>query len=416
MGFEYDLARAFAGYLGVDLEIRVPGWNRLFDALLSGEGDIIAAGIARTGERLALADFSDSYMPVRQQVIVHKNNYTIETVHDLAGCTIHVRQGTAYEKRLQAIQKEGIAFTIVSHRDIPTEELIRLVAEKQIQVTVANSNIALLNRRYYPDIKIAFPIEDEQHLAWAVRRKDKALAAEINAFLKAVKDNGNLEKIYNQYYAAVDAFDYVDLKTFHQRMETRLPEYSRTIRSQAEKFDFDWRLIAAMIYQESHFDPAAVSHTGVMGIMQLSENTALALGVTDRMDPFQSIRGGVRYLDQLRARFEDIEDPRTRLLFALAGYNIGYCHVRDAQELARRLGLGGNSWQDMKTTLPLLQLSEYYATTPNGYARGKEPVEFVEKVLSYYDILKQKEVEFNKTDAAPPPDVSPPAGVPEPSA
>ena len=396
MGFEYELAKAFADYLGVGIEVRIPGWNNLFESLLAGEGDLIAAGIAITPERQALCAFSDSYMPVQQQVILNKSNNLIKTIDDLAGYTIHVRQGTAYEKRLRKLQRQGLKLTILSHLDITTEELIQLVAARQIPVTIANSNIALLNRRYYPDIKIAFPIGEELRLAWAVRKIDINLLAEINRFLETIKKNGTLGKIYNRYYATVNEFDYVDLKKFHRRLKTRLPEFKDIIEQEAEKYGFDWRLIAAVIYQESHFNPFATSHTGVKGIMQLTELTAAELGVEDRFDPSESIRGGVQYLAKMRGRFSHIKDPLTRLQFMLASYNIGYGHVRDAQQLARQLGLDETSWQDLKTVLPLLRNKKYYAQTDYGYARGNEAVRYVQRVMLYYDILKNRALELKR--------------------
>lgn len=396
MGFEYELAKAFADYLGVGIEVRTPGWNKLFKSLLAGKGDLIAAGIAITPEREALCAFSDSYMPVQQQVILNKSNNIIKTIDGLAGYTIHVRQGTAYEKRLKTLQSQGLRLTILSHMDITTEELIQLVAARQIPVTIANSNIALLNRRYYPDIKIAFPIGDEQHLAWAVRKKDINLLNEINRFLKTAGKNGTLKKIYNRYYASVNDFDYVDLKKFHRRLKTRLPEFRDIIEQEADKYGFDWRLIAAVIYQESHFNPFATSHTGVKGIMQLTELTADELGVDDRFDAAESIRGGVRYLAKMRGRFGYIKDPLTRLQFMLASYNIGYGHVLDAQKLAREMGLDENAWQDMKTVLPLLRNKKYYAATDYGYARGNEAVRYVQRVMLYYDILKNRALELKR--------------------
>lgn len=395
MGFEYDLAKAFADYLGVGLDIRLPGWDRLFESLLSGEGDLIAAGLTRTRDRETLVAFSNSYLSVQQQVIVHKNNYNVRAIADLAGYTIHVRQGTTYEERLKEIQRQGLKFTIVAHRDMLTEELIRLVAVRQIPITIADSNIALLNRRYYPDAKIAFALSDEEPLAWALRPQDGGLRKAVNDFLKSARENGTLEKIYNQYYSSVNVFDYVDLKKFHRRLETLLPKYLDTIKDEAKKHDFDWRLIAAVIYQESHFNPFAISHTGVKGLMQLTDATALELGVTDRLDPMQSIKGGVKYLARLRGRFKKIANPHTRRLFTLASYNIGYGHVRDAQQIARDLGLNPNSWQALATTLPLLQDRKYYTRTRYGYARGRESVEYVNRVMTYYDILRQKSLGTN---------------------
>lgn len=393
MGFEYDLARAFADYLGVKLAVVTPGWSRLLDSLNNRQGDFIAAGMTRTHEREKIACFSNSYLPVQQKIIIHKTNRTITGPNDLNGKIIHIREGTSYQQRLEQLQAGGIEPIMVLHKDIATEELIQKVAEKKIAVTVADSNIAFLNRRYYPDVKIAFPIEKEQHLGWAVRRGDKRLLNKINNFFKQIKQDGTYDKIYNRYYSAVDTFDYVDLKTFHERIYTRLPAYRSIIQQQAEKYGFDWRLIAAVIYQESHFDPLARSHTEVRGIMQLTQTTAKEMGVTNRFDPLQSIRGGVKYLSKMRGHFDNIEDPHTRLLFGLASYNIGYGHVRDAQQIAREMGMDPTNWASLKKTLPLLRNRKYYQHTSHGYARGTEPVRYVERILTYYDILKQKAVD-----------------------
>ncbi|MFO8049366.1 MAG: membrane-bound lytic murein transglycosylase MltF [Desulfosudaceae bacterium] len=390
MGFEYDLLQAFADFLEVGLEVKTPGWSRLLDLVNTGRGDIIAAGMTATKARREKVDFSNGYLPVQQQVIVHKFNYAINTMADLAGRTIHVRQGTSYQDRLESLQQEGLEITITLHEDLPTEELIQRVADKTIEVTIADSNIALLNRRYYPDIKIAFPISEKQSLAWAVGRGDNDLRAEINRFFNEIKRDGTFGKLYEKYYLGVEIFDYVDIKKFHLRMETRLPRYEKLIRSEAEKHGFDWRLIAAVIYQESHFDPYAVSHTGVKGIMQLTLPTSREMGVDNRLDPRKSIKGGVRYLARMFAWFETVPDPRDRLRLALASYNIGYGHVRDAQKIAADRGLPPDKWSSLEKTLPPLRNRKYYKTTRYGYARGTEPVRYVQQIMLYYDILKQK--------------------------
>lgn len=404
LGFEYDLAKAFADYLGVELKIVTPGWSQLFYSLNCGQGDFIAAGMTRTPEREQQVSFAQSYLSVRQKIIVHKGNQKIRKPADLDGQIVHIRGDTSYEQRLKQLQGQGINLIVALHKDVATEELIQKVADKKIDVTVSDSNIAVLNRRYYPDIKIAFPIEKEQHLAWAVRKGDDRLLRAINKFFDQIKKDGTYNRIYERYYSAVDAFDYVDLKIFHKRIDTRLPAYQSLIQKQAVKYGFDWRLIAAVIYQESHFDPLARSFTDVRGIMQLTQETAEEMGVTNRFDPRQSIQGGVKYLAKMRDRFDDIKDPHTRLLFGLASYNIGYSHVRDAQKIAREMDMDPTTWAAMKEALPLLRNRIYYRRTSHGYARGTEPVQYVDRILTYYDILKKKAVrhtarsDINKND------------------
>ena len=390
MGFEYDLAQAFAHDLGLSLQIRTPGWSELIPSLQKKNGHFIAAGMTITEKRQEEVDFSIPYMDVQQMVVVHKDAHSIQDLDDLSGMTIHVRKHTSYQQRLEELQEEGVDMKLKVHTNMPTEEFIRLVANKDIQATVADSNIAQLNRRYYPDIRIAFPISEKQSLGWAVRKQDQALLHAINDFLISAQNDGTFARIYQKYYANVAIFDYLDLKKFHQRLTTRLPDYQETIKEEASQFGFDWRLIAAVIYQESHFDPQATSYTGVQGLMQVTQDTAQEMGITNRQDPEQSIHAGVKYLSRLYARFEEISNQEQRLRFALASYNIGYGHVRDAQRLAQKQGLDPNKWSSLLTTLPQLRQSKYYTQTRYGYARGTEPVRYIKRIFAYYDILRQK--------------------------
>lgn len=183
-------------------------------------------------------------------------------------------------------------------------------------------------------------------------------------------------------------FDYIDLKRFHQKIKTKLPKYEKIIKQEASKYGLDWTLIAAVMYQESHFNPKARSYTGVRGLMQLTLPTARELGVKNRLDPVQSIQGGVKYLKKLWERFEDVHGP-DRILFTLASYNVGYGHVRDAQMLATLQGLDMKTWASVEQCLPLLMDEEYYRQTKYGYARGTEPVKYVKRIIAYYDILRK---------------------------
>ena len=391
MGFEYDLAKAFSDYLGVSLNVITSHWEKLFDVLNGGGGDFIAASLTITPSREKLIDFSDEYLAIQQQAVIHTSNYKTRKIEDLKGKTIHVRRGTSYEERLNELKGEGLDITIQLHEDTPTEELIRMVAEKEIEVTIADSNVAFLNRRYYPDVKIAFPIEEQQSLAWAVKKGEAGLQKAINEFLKKIKEDGTFAKIYEKYYANVEIFDYVDLKKYHRRLKTRLPKYKEIIKRAAEKHGFDWRLIAAMVYQESHFNPRAKSFTGVRGMMQLTLETAKEIGIKNRLDPKQSIMGGVKYLKELYERYDGAKDP-DRVLITLASYNVGHGHILDAQKIAKERNLDPNSWSSLEVILPLLRYRKYYKKTKNGYCRGTEPVRYVNRILTYYDILKREAI------------------------
>jgi membrane-bound lytic murein transglycosylase F len=389
MGFEYDLAKAFADYLGVDLLVKTTPWVDMIDALDKGEGDFIAASLTVTPSREEHVDFSNEYLSIQQRVIIHDDNYAIRELANLRGKTIHIRRGTSYEERLQELKEEGFDIKVTLYDDTPTEELIRRVANKKIEITIADSNIALLNRRYYPEVKIGIPIEEPQSLAWAVKKGDKALLTTINAFFEAIKTDGMFRHIYDMYYRNVEIFDRFDVKKFHERINTRLPRYKAIIKRAAKKYGFDWRLIVAIMYQESHFDPKAKSHRGVRGLMQLTESTAKEMGVTNRLDAQQSIMGGVKYLKKLYQRYDEAQDL-DRMLITLAGYNVGPRHVSDAQRIARKKGLDPYKWSSLEKTLPLLCYEKYMKTSKFGYCRGTEPVRYVNRILLYYDILKRQ--------------------------
>jgi len=391
MGFEYELARKFSDYLGVELNIVTPRWDNLIKSLNSGKGDFIAASMTVTPSRENLVDFSVSYLDIQQHVIVHKSNYRIKAIGDLEGKTVHVRQGTSYEERLRELKEQGLDLNIKLHDDTPTDELIKMVAEREIDITIADSNVALLNRRYYPDVRMLFSISEPQHIGWAVKKGEKALLDQINRFFEKMKQEHRLARIYKKYYSAVEVFDYVDLKKYHHRLNTRLPKYEEIIKKTSKKHGFDWRFIAAVIYQESHLDPKARSNTGVRGIMQLTQTTAKEMGIKNRLDPAQSINGGVKYLKKLYDRYKNIQGF-DRMLFTLAGYNVGPGHILDARKIARQKGLDPNRWSSLEQTLPLLRQPKFYKDTTYGYCRGTEPVRFVHRVLTYYDIIKRESI------------------------
>ena len=399
MGFEYDLASAFADFLGVRLKLEVSdSWDQMLFSLTKGAAEVMAASTTTTPSRSKVAVFSNGYLAVQQMVITHKKNREIKTVDDLEGKRIHVHRGTSYEERLRTLKRTGLDVEITVHDDVSTEELIQDVAEGKIGVTIADSNVALLNRRYYPDIRIAFPIEKPQYLAWAVKKGETALLDKINAFLDKTRQDGTLKEIHNRYYAYVERFDHLDIKEFQRRIETRLPRYEKTIKKAAEAYGFDWRLIAALVYQESQFNPWAKSFSGVRGLMQLTLPTAREMGIKRRLDPEQSVMGGVRYLRKIYDLYNKAPEP-DRTLIALAAYNVGKGHVLDARRLAEKMDLDPNRWSSLEKTLPLLRQRKYYKKSRFGYCRGSEPVFHVQSILTYYDILKREAIEYAMKDA-----------------
>ena len=373
MGFEYDLAKAFADHLGVLLELKVAErWEGMIPDIQTGEADMIAADLTVTAKRLRQVAFSDGYLTTRQQIITNRYHPDIRGPSDLEDRMVHVRRGTSYQERLEEMKAAGLNVNIRLHVDVPTEELIRQVAMGDIGITLADEHIAQLNRHYYPRARIVSPVSETQAIGWAVHKKAGKLRREMNRFFKQIKENGTYTEIYNRYFSNLEMFDYVDVRSYHRRLRTRLPSYQAIVEEAALLNNFDWRLIAAQMYQESHFNPAARSHAGAYGLMQLTRQTAESLGVTDILDPLQNIQAGVLHLKMLYDFFSNAPEP-DRMYIALAAYNVGQGHLRDARDLARRFNLDPNRWASLEQTLPLLRYRKYYKHARYGYCGGPSP-------------------------------------------
>jgi membrane-bound lytic murein transglycosylase F len=399
MGFEFEMARAFAEYLGVRLRVKVVDrWENMVAALNKGSAAFIAANTPITPKWQTEVAFSDGYMEVAQQIIAHRKNSGIKKAADLSGKTVDVRKGTAYQQRLMELRDQGIDLAIRLHDDLPTEELIQKVADEEIDFTIANSNIISINRRNFPGVVPTGSINNSLQLSWAVHPKSVELLERVNAFLKEIKKSGKFESIYNKYYGDTEDFDYVDLKAFHQRVKTNLSRYSPFIKAAAKKHGFDWRLIAAQIYQESHLNPWAKSQAGARGLMQILPSTGTSLGIHDLFDPVQNINAGVLHLKNLFEHF-DTAKGRDRLLIALAAYNIGQGHIHDARKLAQKKGLDPNKWESLSKTLPLLRYKKYYKHTKYGFCRGNEPIRYIKQIMIYYDVLKRQGFEYKTAQA-----------------
>jgi len=252
-------------------------------------------------------------------------------------------------------------------------------------------------------LRVAFDIGEKQELAWALpKTDDNSLYLEVQKFFKKIKENGELTRLIERNYGHVEDFDYVGTKIFRRHIETRLPRYQALFESAAARYNFDWRLIAAMGYQESHWDPDAVSPTGVRGIMMLTQKTAKDLNIKDRLDPRSSISGGTKYFKQTHQRINKKIPEPDRTWMAMAAYNVGYSHLQDARKITRKLKKDPNRWIDVKQALPLLAKKKWYKQTRYGYARGWEPVQYVENIRSYYDILKW--VDEGSIEATPTPE------------
>ncbi|MBI1425413.1 MAG: membrane-bound lytic murein transglycosylase MltF [Gammaproteobacteria bacterium] len=388
-GLEYQLLKRFAKHLGVKLVITVPdNLNDILEDISKGNADIAAAGLTVTKEREKSVRFSPAYQTITQELVYNVNKTRPKNLDDLDDGTLEVVAQSSHAERLQELKSEHQDLSWVENQNADSTELLSLVSEGLIDYTVADSNEVAINRRFYPELKVAFEISKPQELAWAFpKTQDTSLYDAASKFMTELKESGELDRILKSNYQHASNFDYTGTNSFLGQIHNRLPAYRNYFEEAAKAYNLDWRLLAALSYQESHWRPHAVSYTGVRGIMMLTQATAKHLGVEERTDARESILGGARYLRYLIDKLpDDIKEP-DRTWIAVAAYNVGYGHVEDARAITDTLGNNPHKWIDIKASLPYLAKRKWYKQTEHGYARGWEPVRYVENIRSYYDIL-----------------------------
>jgi membrane-bound lytic murein transglycosylase F len=389
-GFEYELVKRFADDLGLKLEIETAdNLDELFNRLNQSNGPALAAaGLVGSPGRQGQARFSSAYLDVIPQIIYRNGQQRPSRPGDLVGKRILVLKGSSHAEQLRALQLEVPDLAFEESAAVEVVDLLRMVDEGQIDLTLVDSNELAMNQVYFPNVRVAFDLGDTQHLGWAVAPgEDNSLLDEVNAFIARAHANGTLQRLKQRYYGHVDVLGYVGAYTFAKHLQQRLPRYEAFFRQAAQTHGVDWRLLAAIGYQESLWQPTATSKTGVRGLMMLTLRTAQAMGVSDRLDPRQSIEGGAKYIVHVKSQLpESIQEP-DRTWFALAAYNVGGGHLEDARKLTEAEGLDPNRWLDVQKILPRLAQKQWYSKTRHGYARGGEPVHFVRNIRRYYDIL-----------------------------
>jgi len=389
-GFEYELVQRFADDLGVKLQIETAdNLDDLFNQLGQPNGPVLAAaGLVSSEQRKQQVRFSHPYLEVTPQIIYRNGKPRPTDAGDLVGKRILVLKGSSHAEQLAELKKQYPALQYEESDQVEVVDLLRMVDEGQIDLTLVDSNEVAMNQVYFPNVRVAFDLGDGRDQRWAVAAgDDNSLLNEINEFIDKVHKNGTLQRLKDRYYGHVDVLGYVGAYTFAQHLQQRLPRYENHFKTSAKKEQVDWRLLAAIGYQESMWQAEVTSKTGVRGLMMLTQRTAQAMGVSNRLDPRQSIEGGAKYFMHVKKELDDdIEEP-DRTWFALAAYNVGSGHLDDARKLAKREGLNPNKWLDVKKMLPRLSQKQWYSKTRYGYARGGEPVHFVANIRRYYDIL-----------------------------
>lgn len=389
-GFEYALIREFASHLGVELR---PMFPRTIEALLHATEHsavhMAAAGLAITPARERRVRFSIPYEFVTEQVIYRRGSARPRSFDDIAAGDLHVVAGSSHDEHLaelRAAQQPALSWQ--THDDISPERLLSEVDLGNFRLTLADSHTAALSRRVFQHTAVAFDLTESQPLGWAFSRSgDDSLLDAANAFLQLIHQDGRLERLRARYFGHSDRLNFVDTREFWRHVRNRLPQFRAHFEQASQLTGIDWRLLAAIGYQESHWRADAVSPTGVRGIMMLTQSTAQQMGISDRNDPQQSIDGGARYLRVVEKKIpERIREPN-RLWLTLAGYNIGFGHLEDARILTERDGASPDLWFEVKQRLPLLADKAHYQTVKHGFARGQEAVDYVDKIRNYYDLL-----------------------------
>lgn len=399
-GFEYELAKKYADYLNVDLKI-VPSYSldELFIKLNTGEVDLLAAGLSVTDKRLSRFHFAPSYAQVSQKLVFKQGNIRPRKISDLSG-DLMVTASSSHAEHLLALKQVNPDLNWVETAEFDREELLTKLLNDEIYYTIVDSNTLAINRRYYPEISVGFTIKKAEPLAWMIsKNSDDAILASLVEFFGQVHHNGTLLALDDKYYGHIEKFNYVETRTFIKAVETKLPEYKALFEKYSQ--EIDWRLLAAISYQESHWRPHARSHTGVRGMMMLTLATAKQMGIKSRLDAEQSIRGGSKYFKRMIAKMPDRIPSPDRIWFALASYNVGFGHLNDARIITQQQGGDPDRWVEVKTRLPLLQQKKYYKKTKYGYARGSEPVHYVDNIRRYYDTLTWLDVKSKESIQEP---------------
>ena len=390
VGFEHDMVLAFAEYLGVKVKfITKESTAEIISAIRNGKAHIAAAGLTKTKERSGQFLFGPVYQKVQQQVICRNGGKQPKNINGLSGVQILVPKNTSYEERLIQLKQKYKKLEWQTSAGLTSEILLEQVWSKNLDCTVADSNIVAINRRYYPELSVRFNLAKPEPLAWLMSPRAELLQQEINKWFNKFKKTGKLSELDNRYYGFIEIFDYVDTRAFVRSIKDVLPLYQDMFKKAATKNDLEWMQIAAQAYQESHWRANAKSPTGVRGIMMLTLNTAKGLGIKNRLDPAQSINGGARYYADLYKRLPESIKAPDRSWYALAAYNIGMGHIYDARTLARQLKKNPDLWQEFSEVLPLLSNKNYYPSLKYGYARGREPVRYVQRIRDYQDILQK---------------------------
>lgn len=393
-GFEYDLAKAYSEYLGVKLELVLPSsFSGLFTTMQNRDAHIAGAMLTATDDRKQTFNFSSPYLHTTTALIYRttQGKPSPKNLEDLISRNkkLMVIANSSHSELLNNLAKEHPELKWEESTELSAVELLEKVHTKEIDYTITDAIAFDAQQTFFPGLNKAFDLDDEQPLAWMLQpHSDNSLLDSVNRFLALEKTQKLIQELKVKYFQRSNRLNFYDTTTFREDMQTRFPKIEQYFFMAEQETEIDWQLLAAIAYQESHWNPDAVSPTGVKGIMMLTNAAAKEVEVTDRTDPMQSIIGGAHYLVSVMKKIPDRIPQPDHTWFALAGYNVGYGHLEDARVLTSRAGLNPDKWDDVKKHLPLLTQEKYYSTVRYGYARGYEPVHYVSNIRKYIELLQ----------------------------
>lgn len=393
-GFEYQLLKQFADKLGKELEIvTASSIKEVFAMLDKQQVHLAAAGLPITREGGKRFAFTTPYAEIAQQVVYRVGNKRPRKVADLVAKEIVVVADSVHASTLATLQKKypGIHWREVQNSDYI--DVLEHIEGGDADYTIMGSNEFKLHRGFFPRVKEAFQLGDPETIAWALPKAfdNGQLHRAANAFFKDIQETGQLAVLKERFFGQAAHVSQVAANEFSKNIERRLPRHVEAIKATAKDFNMDWNLLAAISYQESAWDSRARSHTGVRGLMMLTLPTAKEVGVDNRLDPVQSLRGGATYYQSIKRRLPERIGEPDRSWMALAAYNVGIGHLHDARILTEKRGYDPDLWFDVKNNLPLLAQRDWYSQTRHGYARGHEPVTYVQNIRHYYNVLRWDE-------------------------
>lgn len=401
IGYQYELVNEYAKHLNIEVELIASNdIEKNVEMLQSGRVDLIATNLIADTINEHRYAFAEPYGRSHLVLVQRNSDQKITELPMLAGDTISVLDKSFYESTLRNINDTtdmSLCIDEIEYYDV--EQIIQLVAESEIKYTISLENIARANKWFYPNIDISFAISDEYDLSWAMRHESIQLKADIDLWLKEFKKTPRFKQIYRKYF--------IDPRDHHNEIQkttsdTYQADYERIIKAVATDERYNWRLISAVIYQESHFNANAKSWAGACGLMQLMPETAERFGVDDPTDPEQNITAGVRYLLWLDSRLTtEVPDPTERVSFTLAAYNVGLGHIMDAFRLAKKFGLDTLKWRDNVEVALLHKSNPAFYSDPvvkHGYCRGTETINYVRNIIDRYHNYQREIVGKNDDD------------------